>query len=278
MEIDWLDAVCPKPLHYKPYNSPKEVLEAQGTPVLIHIKSDHRAVYDALAAAGKSAIVIHLSDEFGNDNLSWYNHPGVKKVIRNYWRPDLGAYKDRFVLIPLGYANGHSAKHLATSPTFKDRGTIWSFAGSLDRAGRQEVLTKLYDVKPNNIHTKESWSAKNLLEGTAYNESLRSAKFVPCLRGSCALESYRLYEALEHGAIPIYVPTESAHGGGASKDELKELFGPHPILGFPSWDKAAEMLPLLASKTEVMEKHRAQLQAWWSEQKAAARAKVARLF
>jgi hypothetical protein len=80
---------------------------------------------------------------------------------------------------------------------------------------------------------------------------------------------------LEHGAIPIYVPNESAHGGGASKDELKELFGPHPILGFPSWDKAAEMLPLLASKTDVMEKHRASLADWWSKKKADVQAEVA---
>jgi hypothetical protein len=53
---------------------------------------------------------------------------------------------------------------------------------------------------------------------------------------------------------------------------------PHPLLGFPSWEVAVKTLPLLSSKTEVMEKHRAQLQTWWAEQKAAARAKVAGLF
>jgi GR25 family glycosyltransferase involved in LPS biosynthesis len=275
LEVQWLDDVFPKKLHYKPYKTATEVLEVQGTPILIHMKSNHRAVLDALAAAGKSAVVVHLSDEFGNDDLSWYAHPGVKKVVRNYWRPDLAVYKDRVLLIPLGYANGHSAKHLPAASSFTDRSTVWSFAGSLDRTGRLETLTKLFAVKPNNIHTKESWASKNLLEGTEYNESLRTAKFVPCLRGSCALESYRLYEALEHGAIPIYVPAESAHGGG---DELKEQFGPHPLLGFPSWEKAAEMLPLLATKVEVMEKHRASLADWWNKKKAEMRQAVAALF
>jgi hypothetical protein len=34
------------------------------------------------------------------------------------------------------------------------------------------------------------------------------------------------------------------------------------------------MLPLLASKADVMERHRAQLAAWWAEQKASARAAI----
>jgi hypothetical protein len=93
---------------------------------------------------------------------------------------------------------------------------------------------------------------------------LRDAKFVPCFRGFRALESYRIYEALEHGAIPIYVPGESY----GSADELRELYGVHPFLGFPSWVKAAEMLPLLAKQPAVMEKHRQTLAAWWAAKKA----------
>jgi hypothetical protein len=109
-----------------------------------------------------------------------------------------------------------------------------------------------------------------MLDGQAYRDQLRHAKFVPCFRGSKALESYRLYEALEHGAIPFYVPSESSE----TKDEFTELYGKHPLLGFPSWAAAAEMLPKLAQNAAVMEKHRATLQTWWKEKKGVMRKKL----
>ena len=84
-----------------------------------------------------------------------------------------------------------------------------------------------------------------------------------------------MYEALEHGAIPIYVPNESTDG---TEDEFKAQFGANPLLGFPSWEAAAKILPTLAAKADVMEKHRQVLLAWWSEKKAESARRVAALF
>jgi hypothetical protein len=108
---------------------------------------------------------------------------------------------------------------------------------------------------------KENWSAKAKLDGPAYNEMLRKSKFVPCLGGSSALESYRMYEALEHGAIPFYVPY---HG---KKDEYELLFSQRPMLCFQSWEQAVLVLPQLAQKEEIMEKQRLASQEWWQQQK-----------
>jgi hypothetical protein len=254
-------------------------LEAPGTPLIVYQKiggMDVGALFkifaEQFAARGKQMILLHLSDEFANDNLEVYASPAVKAVIRNYWRPNL---PEKTILIPLGYANGRGGKHLPAPPVFADRKNLFTFSGSLDRPGRTEALSALKTLTPHDVQTREAWSQSAPQTGPEYNASLRAAKFVPCFKGSCALESFRIYEALEHGAIPIYIPAESTAG---TTDELKEQFGPHPLLGFPSWEVAVKTLPLLSSKTEVMEKHRAQLQAWWAEQKAAARAKVLGLF
>jgi hypothetical protein len=94
------------------------------------------------------------------------------------------------------------------------------------------------------------------------------------MRGSAALESFRLYEALEHGSIPIYVPSESSR----CRDEFTEIYGKHPFLGFPNWSAVADYLPKLVAQPAIMEKHRLQLQTWWNEKKTEYRATLARVF
>jgi hypothetical protein len=214
-----------------------------------------------------------LSDEFGTNDLSIYSSKAVKRVLRNYWRPDLAQYGDKVTVLPLGFANGRN--HGGTEvPEFSNRSNVWSFAGSKDRVGREQSLMTLRSVTPHTEYAKPGWSSPHIVQGPDYVRLLLATKFVPCFRGSKALESYRFYEALEAGAIPIYVPSESA----GCKDEFSELFGKHPFLGFPSWTHAAEMLPKLVGQTEIMEKHQQTLQGWWVAKKAEIRAAVGAMF
>jgi hypothetical protein len=278
-ECQWLDSVFPKPLEYKKFNSLQALLEVPGIPLVVCQKIggvNVGALFEVFAsqfeARGKQMILLHLSDEFASDAIDFYNSPAIKAVVRNYWRPNLPS---KAIVIPLGYASGRSGKHLPAPPSFMERKNLFTFSGSLDRPGRAEALTALKVLTPHTVYTREAWGRAVPQTGPEYNATLRDAKFVPCFKGSCALESFRIYEALEHGAIPVYVPAESTPG---TADELKEQFGPHPLLGFPSWDVAVKTLPLLAQKTDVMEKHRAQLMGWWAEQKAQAVRKIAGLF
>jgi GR25 family glycosyltransferase involved in LPS biosynthesis len=278
-ECQWLDNIFPKPLEYKKFSEIQSLLETEGIPLVIYQRIPHkdvgglyRTIVEMFESAGKQLILLHLSDEFGTDDISFYNSRAIKAVIRNYWRPNLPS---NVYLVPLGYANGRGAKHMPPSPAFKDRANIFMFSGSLDRVGRDEALKKLTVLQPNDIHVREKWSDAEPQNAQAYNTSMRNAKFVPCFRGSKALESFRVYEALEHGAIPIYVPQEST---SACVDEFKEQFGQNPLLGFPSWEVATNMLPKLAANTEVMEKHRLVLQKWWSDKKDEVCRKIAALF
>jgi hypothetical protein len=279
LECQWLDNVFPKPLQYKKFDSLTKLLEVEGTPLVVCQKLPNadvgpifKAIADQFAARGKQMIVLHLSDEFANDDIRFYDSPAVKAVVRNYWRPNLPS---KAILIPLGYANGRSGKYLPVPPTFGERKNIFAFSGSLDRPCRVESLDALKAVTPNEIHLRTAWSDPEPQNGQQYNASLRNAKFVPCFCGSKALESFRVYEALEHGAIPIYVPAQSTTG---TTDEFVSQYGPNPLLGFPTWSAAAEMLSTLASRHDVMEKHRQKLMAWWSEVKESTIRRIAGLF
>jgi GR25 family glycosyltransferase involved in LPS biosynthesis len=212
--------------------------------------------------------ILHLSDEFGHDAIQFYDLSSVKRVIRNYWRTDLASYGSKVTVLPLGYAKNRQSTTDA-SPLFTERPHLWSFAGSLDRPKRAEALQALRKAGPHVEKTAAKWGDPNL-SAEEYKALLRSSKFVPCFAGSHSAESFRMYEALEHGAIPIYVPSDTGIQG--CKDEWKEVLGQHPFLGFPSWEKAAELLPLFLKQADAMEKHRQACVTWWKEKKAVLRA------
>jgi hypothetical protein len=265
LENDWLRYVFQKPIEWKHIDP---LVDLSGATILYqkiphmpgYVEKTFETIISQLKAKSQTAVLLHLSDEFANDDISIYSECVFSKVIRNYWRPGLPSTS---IQLPLGYTNGRSNYAYQSPPTFTDRPHLWSFAGSMNRPGRQEAITQLQKTGDFQCFGKETWESPYPQDGPAYIDCLRKTKFVPCFAGSSALESYRLYEALEHGAIPIYVPTKY--------DEYNEMYGQTPLLGFPSWEKAAQTLPLLAQKPEIMEKHRMACQKWWEEKKKALR-------
>lgn len=280
-EREWLDSIFPYPLEYKQFTSIHDLVAVKDMPMFVFQKCPSidavkvlGIVLDMIRSTGKQIVVLHLSDEFGNDDISWYAHPSLKAVVRNYWRPDLKSYPpEKVIVLPLGYANSRSGRGFPPK-SFEEREYTWSFVGSLDREGREAALTQLQSVKPYKQECKASWDSPDIVKAEEYNTLLQKSKFVPCMRGSAALESFRLYEALEHGAIPIYVPSESSR----CSDEYAEIYGKHPFLGFPSWVAAAEYLPKLAAQPQIMEKHRSQLNTWWNDKKTEFQVRLKSLF
>jgi len=274
LENDWLNSLFPKAIEWVPLESFDHLVQATNPILLFQTipgESSLGYIYNGFASGleklGKQMTVIHISDEFGRDPIDFYNSPAVKRVIRNYYRPNLPMNK--VDIIPLGYANGRGATN-QTAPTFEQRPYLWSFAGSMDRPGRSQAIQSLERTGNFKLADRPTWGDPAKLNANEYNLLNQQTKFVPCFNGFSSLESYRLYEALEQGAIPIYVPNEVDH--------YAEVLGKHPILSFPSWEKAAELLPTLAQNPAVMEDHRRILSTWWQGKKADFRDRLARVF
>ena len=102
---------------------------------------------DALNKENKKVILVHISDEFCNDNLEIYEHHAVKLVIRNYIREIKSSKK--IITVPLGYVNNRSLK--GNFKKLSERKYTWSFAGSVDKVGRTEMLQKLSTIESNKI-------------------------------------------------------------------------------------------------------------------------------
>lgn len=197
--------------------------------------------------------VLHLSDEFSKDSIDYYSYNNCKAVIRNYLRDDTPNLPHIFT-IPLGY---HYKGTL--QKTFNDRKLVWSFHGT-NWFDRSKILENICNLIPHHIHFTNDWNHPDQTSKNQYLAMLSNSKFCPILRGN-NIETYRLYEALEVGTIPIYVriPDDSKFWKLiSSKLNLYEL---------DTWDKAKEIIIIFLNNPELAEKYRQNILTKWNQWK-----------
>ena len=94
-----------------------------------------------------------------------------------------------------------------------------------------------------------------------YQQVLLKSQFVPVPRGNNA-ETFRLYEALDHGAIPLYVRTE---GDEVYWSWLRTHLN---LLELSSWDQVPMVLELFRKFPEKGEGYRTGLLNQWAKWRA----------
>jgi len=147
--------------------------------------------------------VIHVSDEFGTDDLSFYSMSMCKSVLRNYIRPDFNGLPHVHT-IPLGY------HHKPTSvKTFNERELVWSFHGT-DWFERSKQLEGFTAYVPYSCNLQPHWNHPTATKEKTYLTLLGNSKFCPILKGQHA-ETFRLYEALEAGTLPLTTITDTVY-------------------------------------------------------------------
>lgn len=210
-------------------------------------------IFEQFAQERRSFRAIHLSDEYYNDNITWYNNPYCKGVIRNYYRPDC-ASMTKVVQLPLGYAKGAKG-------TPKEKTLAWSFEGT-GWFGRDTKLQPFMKVEPNHCKLYTKWNDPSQSDRATYISMVAQSKFVPIFRGN-HYETFRLYEALEAGTVPLIV-RESG-----DENFWKWLTTAIPFLNLPSVDDAVKAMEFLHANKEHYDKYRDVIMesyAKWKEQ------------
>jgi hypothetical protein len=219
--------------------------------------------FNTLYTLGKTFKVLHLSDEFCKDTISFYELPNCKGVIRNYSRSDVPVMP-HIITIPLGYHyKGSNVK------TFSDRKLVWSFHGT-NWFNRKQCLEKLVEITPHNCHLIPEWNHTTITNEEQYLNTLNNTKICPILRGN-NIETFRMYECLESGTIPLYVRT-----GG---DELYWKFiNEHlSLLEIDSWDKASNMINYFVDNPDMAEKYRCILVKKWEQWKEHIKSNISKI-
>ena len=220
-------------------------------------------LFEKYEAAGKPFYVLHLSDEYCQDTISWYRFASCKGVVRTYMREFDDSVKEKVCVIPLGYnrrANEPIFNALKSTPSLPFRELNWSFRGTrwMDREAK---LAPLKSLSGDHVCVfYNDWKDPFQATREQYIGELMNSKFVAC-PGGMNPETFRLYEALEAGAIPLYVRQE---GDALYFKKLTETI---PIHSIDSWDHAPLVVKYFLDNGDKMEAYRKALLVGWGQTK-----------
>ena len=212
---------------------------------------------------GKNAWLVHLSEETYEGGYHNYEH--FRGVFRCYWSSFFNPL--RVMAIPLGYPAGFVGG--AGAPGAARRPYLWSFLGSSSRASRPEMIAALKPLAPHFLHLTDRGVER--LGRPEYEQLLRDSIFAPCPMGNVNLESYRVYEALECGAIPI---VEKRIG----LDYFTSLLGKHPMPAFTTWRQAARFVARIRGNPGALDALQRECMEWWRAYKTGLTERMARFF
>ncbi len=257
MESDWLEELAGRQINVTRMPETSQQLKPGELIWIIVSKQDLHMwlkVIKVFEIEKRPFKAIHLSDEMCSDDISWYSSPMCKGVIRFY--PRAGTDKPHVITLPLGYANNINNKkcELSTNREYK-----WSFQGTA-WFDRPKKLSSLAKIQPNLVKFFNKWNHPDLDPRSKYFETLTKSTFVPIPAGNNP-DTFRFYEALEAGAIPIYVRENG--------DDVfwKWLQDNVPMLELNSWDQAASTMEFLLANPEHIVKYRDGLLKKYKEMK-----------
>jgi len=203
--------------------------------------------YDKLKLTCKKIFLFHLGDETGAYDLS-----GVYNNCTYVWRTFCSNkyFKNNQVkCIAIGYKSGLINK-IENNRKFK-----WAFVGTPHKASRHDLLFQFSEAKPNYCHKTENFNEK-IISVDEMSEVFSLTDFMPCPNGFFHPETYRLYEALECGCIPI---VENAY------KYYDRLFPENPFIKVDKWIDAKPIIKGWSSE-EVLKKQK-ECKIWWNSYK-----------
>ena len=147
-----------------------------------------------------------------------------------------------------------------------DKKYTWCFAGQIHAQGdRAKMIDSLKKCNGEyHLHVAEGWQSGDSLSTEEYKKILEQSIFVPCPRGNTSVDTFRLYEALEVGAIPIV----------EKSDYWRNLLGEHPLIETASWGNISNDINMLLENSERMQEHSNKVQSWWNEYKKQLKQKI----
>lgn len=151
-------------------------------------------------------IFIGTSDEENKFDLSKLSHPNI--TIYATYPHDTTA---DVTWLPIGYTPHSKTQGYLT----KDIDVL--FAGQINHDSRQVMLREISEIPTSQIYRSKGFAQG--LSRERYVELMRRSKVVAAPRGNISPDSFRLYEALEHGAQPIPENVEF----------FETLFGHNPL-------------------------------------------------
>ena len=205
-------------------------------------------LYTKLKLICAKIFLIHLGDESGIHDLS-----SIYNNCNFVWRTFCSNkyFNNRQVsCLPLGYKSGTFYKKQMSERKYK-----WTFIGTPHKSSRHDLLFQLSTIKPSYSYKTKKFNDK-IMGINEMNEVLSSTVFIPCPNGFVHPETYRLYESLECGCIPIVESTYQYYD---------RLFPNNPFIKVNKWSDARATIK--GWEKNQIKKKREECEVWWNGQK-----------
>ena len=205
-------------------------------------------LYTKLELICSKMFLIHLGDESGVYDVSL-----VYNKFNYVWRAFCSNRyfnNEKVSCLPIGYKSGTLFEKEMVERKYK-----WAFIGTPHKSSRHDLLFQLSDIKPSFSHKTTKFNEK-IINVKEMSKILTSTEFIPCPNGFVHPETYRLYEALECGCIPI---VENAY------KYYDRLFPNNPFIKVDRWIEAKSIIKEWGD--DQIKRKRKECTAWWVQYK-----------
>lgn len=204
-----------------------------------YLGKDIDKINTELAKLDKCKVII-TSDEENDFPIDELKHPNMK-IYANYLTDK---YQSDITWLPIGPAK------IVEIP-YEPKTISWLYAGQVNHDSRRKLVKILQGLTFGELYTSKGF-AQGLEQGEYYKK-MASARAVPAPRGNISPDSFRFYEALELGAVPI--PED--------REFWFKMFPDMPIEVAENWADVDYHINLINSDRE----YRNQCIAWWHRKK-----------
>jgi hypothetical protein len=215
------------------------------------IQREPSAELVALAKSPRESrrVLIHLSDEKLRHRNDIYSRFDL--VLRNYFDPRL-LWKNNVVFLPLGWTESFRSRlsDLALSPDL-----TWSFCGA-SKADRELMVQAFDPVFGGFHHLSTGWNSSDQIPPSEVRDIYENSLFVLCPQGNAHVDTFRVMEALQAGAIPVTVDF-------LGRDFFCYTFGDHPFVVERDWSAAAQHVLELVSDPVRAAEYRQEVRDWY---------------
>jgi hypothetical protein len=251
-ELPWIEEIFGDLISEHVFDGNHEIVLDNAILLDAFIKKVPEAYYRRFA--DRNAFLVHFLDETYDGGYERYEH--FLGVVRNFWSTAFNP--KRVFFLPTGYWN-------PVKPQFKtivlasQRRYVWSFDGELRKSSRLDAVKALQSIKPHFLRdTGPTYEKPSLRFEPEYQEILSDSAFAPSPMGNATLETFRSYEALELGAIPLIEKRKSY-------PYFEHVLGDHPLPSFTRWTDARAFVDRLARDGAALDALQGHCLNWWAD-------------
>lgn len=202
-------------------------------------------------------LVILVGDEEASFPVDQLDHPKMKIYVMT---PQFGKYQNIDRYIGDGYTPEATKLIQAGKKDAGKRPYDWFFAGQVTHSRREDCIKQLRDM-PNGFLVETAGFTQGMPR-EEYLKMMAAARIIPCPSGPVTQDTFRLYEALEAGCVPIAdskTPNDTEPTGYWEK-----LLGDVP---FPVIDDWADLPGLVGNLRDRYPTINNRVFAWWQRYK-----------